>query len=154
MMIDLLHLKGVESIIQLLKILHILALSTDCSSIAHSEYVKLIKESGTDQMSRVYEHIIKNFKKKVSLEEVVPIANVSLSSFTPTLNSGRTKLFLTSLVNTDRPCLQRLNEEDINIIQMGYDSGFNTLSNFTKQFKDITGCTGASKTAAHIRTLN
>lgn len=155
MMIDLLHLEGVESVIQLLKILNTLALSTECHSLAHAGYVNVSKESETDRMGQVYEHIMKNFKQKISLEEVAAIANMSLSSFNRYFKSRTNKSFsdFLSEIRIGHAC-KLLNEQDMNISQVCYESGFNTLSNFNKQFKDFTGCTPLQYKKEHQKLLH
>lgn len=142
MMSDLVHLKGVESVIQLLKILDILTHSPDCHPIAHAGYINLNKESETDRMSQVYEHVMKNFKEKISLEEVAAVANMSGSSFSRYFKSRVNKPFSEFLceIRIGHAC-KMLHEKEMNISQVCYESGFHTLSNFNKQFKENTGKT-------------
>ncbi|WP_114783013.1 AraC family transcriptional regulator [Botryobacter ruber] len=142
MMIALTQMKGVVSVIQLLKILHILSQSTDCHPITNAGYVNLNKESEKDRMNRVYAHVLKNFDKKISLEEVAAIANMSLSSFSRYFRSRANKSFsdFLSEIRIGHAC-KLLSEEDQNISQVCYESGFNTLSNFNKLFREITGKT-------------
>jgi AraC-like DNA-binding protein len=142
MMAELVHLKGVESIIQLLKILDILAHSPDCHPIAHAGYTNLNKESETGRMSQVYEHVMENFREKICLEEVAAVANMSGSSFSRYFKSRANKSFSKFLceIRIGHAC-KMLHEEEINISQVCYESGFNTLSNFNKQFKESTGKT-------------
>jgi AraC-like DNA-binding protein len=142
LMVDLLNLTGVESIIQLLRILNILALSDECVEIAHVGYTNPSKEADTDRIGRVYEHIMLNFKGKISLEEVSAIANLSQSSFNRYFKSRTNKSFsdFLSEVRIGHAC-KLLHEQDLNISQVCYESGFNTLSNFNKQFKELTGKT-------------
>jgi AraC-like DNA-binding protein len=142
LMVELVGLKGVESIIQLLKILDILAHSPDLHPIAHAGYVNLNKESETDRMNKVYEYVMQNFRQKISLEEVAALTNMSLSSFSRYFKTRVNKSFSDFLteIRIDYAC-KLLHEERINISQVGYESGFNTLSNFNKQFKEVTGQT-------------
>ncbi|MFT2009289.1 AraC family transcriptional regulator [Pontibacter sp. 13R65] len=142
MMTELTQQKGVESVIQLLKILHTLATSPDCYPITNSGYVNLNKESEKDRMNRVYEHVMNNFEQKITLEEVAAIANMSSSSFSRYFKSRVNKSFsdFLSEIRIGHAC-KLLNDEERNISQVCYESGFNTLSNFNKQFRDITGKT-------------
>lgn len=142
LMVELVGLKGVESIIQLLRILDILAHAPDLHPIAHAGYVNLNKESETDRMNKVYEYVMLNFRQKISLEEVAALTNMSLSSFSRYFKSRVNKSFSDFLaeIRIDYAC-KLLHEETINISQVGYESGFNTLSNFNRQFKEVTGQT-------------
>jgi AraC-like DNA-binding protein len=142
MMMDQVGLKGVESIVQLLKILDALAQSHDCHPIANAGYVNLNKESESDRMNKVYAYVMQNFRQKISLEEAAAIANMSLSSFSRYFKSRANKSFsdVLSEIRIDYAC-KLLTDPDANISQVCYESGFNTLSNFNKQFKDVTGQT-------------
>lgn len=153
MMTELLSIKGVESIIQLLKILNMLAHATECHPIAHAGYINLNKESETGYMSQVYDHIIKNFKEKIRLEEVAAIANMSLSSFSRYFKSSVNKSFCDFLseVRIGHAC-KLLNEGNMNISQVCFKSGFNTLSNFNRQFKQVMGRTPLQYKKEHQKT--
>jgi AraC-like DNA-binding protein len=142
LMLELISLKGVPSIIQLLKILDTLANSTECHPIAHAEYINLYKETETARMSKVYEYVMKNFKRKISLEEVSALTYMTPSSFSRYFKSRANKAFsdFLSEIRIDHAC-KLLHEEDTNISEICYACGFATLSNFNKQFKEITGKT-------------
>jgi len=142
MMKGLLKLKGIESIIQLLKILEIIAHSADCLPIVQADYTNLNKESEKDRMSQVYEFVMDNFQKKIRLDEVSSLANMTVSSFSRYFTSRMNKSFSDFLtdVRISHAC-KLLHEQDLNISEIGYESGFNTLSNFNKLFKDKMGIT-------------
>ncbi|MEJ0054324.1 MAG: AraC family transcriptional regulator [Bacteroidota bacterium] len=139
---ELVQLKGIDSIIMLLKILNTLATSVDCHPIAHSGYVNLNKESETGRMTQVYEYVMKNFTGTVRLEKVAAIANMSVSSFSRYFKSRANKSFSDFLceIRIGHAC-KMLHEEEMSISQVCYASGFNTLSNFNKQFRELTGST-------------
>lgn len=140
MMRELLHLTGVDSIIQILKILNVIANSHECHFITHNHYVASHTEAETDRMNKVYDHVIKNFQRKITLEEVANIANMTLTSFSRYFKSRVNKSFSDFLkeIRIDYAC-KLLNEGNLSIEQVAYESGFYTLSNFNKQFKDVTG---------------
>lgn len=142
MMKDLLKLSGSAQLIQLLEILNFLSHSKDINPITNSKYINLNKESEKDKMSEVYEFVMKNYKDKIMLEEVAEIANLSVSAFSRFFKSRANKSFseFISDVRISHAC-KLLHEEGINISEVCYESGFNTLSNFNKQFKDRIGKT-------------
>lgn len=140
MMKDLVKCKGIESIVQLLRILETLAHSRDCFPIVQADYTNLNKESEKDRMSQVYEFVMDNFQQKIRLEEVSSLANMTVSSFSRYFTSRMNKSFSDFLtdVRIGHAC-KLLHEQDLNISEVGYESGFNTLSNFNKLFKDKMG---------------
>jgi AraC-like DNA-binding protein len=142
LMHQLLSLTGVASLVGLLEILDLLAHSTECHPIAHSGYINQYKENEKDRMGKVYEYVTKHFKQKISLEEVAALTNMTPTSFSRYFKSRVNKSFSEFLgeIRIDHAC-KLLHEEQINISQIGYECGFPTLSNFNKQFKEITGKT-------------
>jgi AraC-like DNA-binding protein len=140
MMKELVHLQGVPSLIQLLKILDILTNSPDCYTIAHSGYINQYKEDETVRMTKVYEYVMQNFRQKISLDEVAALANMTPSSFSRYFKARANKSFsnFVSEIRVGNAC-KLIHEQEMNIAQVSYECGFNTLSNFNKQFKEITG---------------
>lgn len=143
-MMELVHMNGIESIITLLKILNLLALAPpeECPPINQSGYVNLNKVKETGRMSKVYDHVMQHFKKKICIQEVAAIANMSPASFSRYFKLRANKSFSSFVceIRIGHAC-KKLREEDINISQACYESGFNTLSNFNRKFKEITGKT-------------
>jgi transcriptional regulator GlxA family with amidase domain len=93
-------------------------------------------------MNRVYEYVMKNFRQKISLEEVAGIVNMTPTSFCRFFKARVNKSFsdFVKEIRIEYSC-KLLNEEKITINQVSYECGFPTLSNFNKQFRLITGDT-------------
>jgi len=139
-MLELLTMQGFESIIHLLKILHILANSRDYHLLSSAGYTNSLKEGDTEKMNQVHAYVMKNFKSKISLEEVAALANMTPTSFSRYFKTHANKTFSSFLseIRVGYAC-KLLIEEKMNVAQACYASGFFTLSNFNKQFRDITG---------------
>lgn len=137
MMLELLDLKGGNSIIHLLKILQVIADSSDCKLIADAAYINTNKESEKDRMGHVYEYVMQNYQGKVTLEEAAQISNLSVSAFSRFFKSRVNKSFSDFLtdVRISHAC-KLLHETNLNISEISYDCGFFTLSNFNKLFKE------------------
>jgi AraC-like DNA-binding protein len=136
----LVHKTGIESFLLLLDILKTIAVSSECKPITQAGYINNNKESEKDRMRQVYEFVTENFPKKILLEEVANLANMTESAFSRYFKSRMNKPFSEFLsdVRINHAC-KLLHEAEINISQVCYESGFNTLSNFNKQFKDRMG---------------
>lgn len=137
MMVELLDMKGVKSIVQLLNILQSIADSSDCKLIADAAYINTNKESEKDRMSQVYEYVMHHYQDKVSLEEAAQLSNLSVSSFSRFFKSRMNKSFtdFVTEVRISHAC-KLLHETDLNISEISYECGFFTLSNFNKLFKE------------------
>jgi AraC-like DNA-binding protein len=138
MLLDLLDLKGVDRIVQLLNILHVLAESTEYQYISSVGYTNTSKEVDKDRMSDVYNYLVLNFKKNIMLEEVAEIASMSPTSFSRYFKARTNKSFssFVSELRIGYACKQLMADKHT-IAQICYECGYNTLSNFNKQFKEL-----------------
>ena len=128
-----------ERVLTLLNLLNLLANSAEHNLLAHEGYCNLLKEAESDRMNKVHAYVMKNFREKVSLEEVAAVANMSPSSFSRYFKVHANKTFSDFLteIRIGYSC-KLLMEKKISIYEVCYESGFNTLSNFNRQFKDVT----------------
>jgi len=138
MMKELTLMNGLASLIQLLKILQVLANSKAYHYISHTEYNGPVNENETDRMNKVYEYALANFRRKISLPELAEMLCMTSSSFSRyfTMRNNRTfSTFITEL--RIKYACKLLIETDMPVSIISYECGFNTLSNFNKQFKEI-----------------
>ncbi len=131
---------GFESVLSLLKILHKLAKSTDFSLITSVNYANTHKESETDRMQKVHEYVMEHFQEKIQLHDIAASVNMSETAFCRYFKKRTNKTFsdFVSEIRIGNACKLLNTHEDLPIAQVAYDSGFNTLSNFNKQFQKIT----------------
>lgn len=141
-MIQLVQKKGLERIIGLLEILLLISRSNEVKTIVQAGYTNANKESEKDRMSRVHEFVMDHFQQDIKQEEVASLINMTSSSFSRYFKSRMNKSFsdFLSEVRISHAC-KLLHSENLNISEVSYDSGFNTLSNFNRQFKERMGMT-------------
>ena len=89
-------------------------------------------------MTKVYDFIMAHFRQPIKLQEVAQIANLTPPSFCRFFRSRTRKTFSTFLneVRVGYAC-KLMSEEHLNISDICFQSGFNNLSNFNRQFKKI-----------------
>lgn len=128
-----------ESVLTLLNLLNLLSNTTDYNLLASTGYTNSLKESDTERMNRVHEFVMKNFREKISLEQVAELANMTPSSFSRYFKTHANKTFSDFLteIRIGYSC-KLLIEKKMGISAACYESGFNTLSNFNRQFKAVT----------------
>lgn len=143
LMHGLLHLHGMDSIIQLLKILGVLAKSNEYSLLNYGEILEEPKEVETNRINIVYNYAFTNFRKKITLEEISALLSMTPTSFSRyfTAKTSKTFSYFLAELRISHACKLLSNSENMSIAQICYDSGFNTLSNFNKQFKTFIGVT-------------
>jgi AraC-like DNA-binding protein len=138
MMKELLVMSGLESLIQLLKVLQVVSQTKEYNYISHTEYAGPFNENETDRMNKVYEYALKNFRKKISLPELSAMLFMTPTSFSRYFSIRNNKTFSKFITELRvKHACKLLMETDLPISTISYDCGFNTLSNFNKQFKDV-----------------
>jgi len=142
MMGELPHKKDLDGILELLRILQVLARSEEYVLLANPDYSNSLKESDTERMNTVHAYVMKNFRERITLEEVSALANMTPSSFSRYFKTHTNKTFSEFLtgIRIGYSC-KLLVEKQMSITQACYESGFNTLSNFNRQFKTYTHST-------------
>jgi AraC-like DNA-binding protein len=128
-----------DRILTLMSLLNLLSNSSEYRLLASEGYSNSLKENETDRMNRVHAYVMKNFRERISLHEVAAIANMSPTSFSRYFKIHANKTFSDFLteIRIGYSC-KLLISQKIDISQVCYDCGFNTLSNFNRQFKAFT----------------
>lgn len=129
---------GFYRILSLLELLHKLSQTKDYQYITNSDYSNLHKVSETERMQKVYEYVSKNFKENIRLTEIAEIVNMSEAAFCRYFKKRSNKTFI-DFVNEIRigNACKLLSNEKLNISEICFESGFNTISNFHFHFKKI-----------------
>lgn len=138
LMKELLHLSGVRSLIHLLEILNILSATREYHYISSQDYSFDMNEHETDRLNKVYEYIITNYRNKIPLEKMAGMLNMTPTSFSRYFSMKNNKTYSRFIgeIRVKHAC-EMLTETDMSVAEICYECGFNTLSNFNKQFKDI-----------------
>lgn len=138
MMRELIGMKGVQSVVHLLGILEILAGTREYHYISSKAYDDVLNKDEADRLNHVYEYVLKNFRRKILLEELADLLYMTPTSFSRYFSIKYNKPFskFVAEIRIKHAC-KLLTETEDSIAQVCYGCGFNTLSNFNKQFKDI-----------------
>jgi AraC-like DNA-binding protein len=142
LMNELLVEKGFDRLLTFLKILDLISSSKTNHQLSNIGYDKPQKESDNERLNKVIDHVLNHFSKKVLLEDVASIANMTPNAFCRFFKHRTEKTFSRFLneIRIGHAC-KLLVSEDINVSQAAYDCGYNNISNFNRQFKEITGFT-------------
>jgi AraC-like DNA-binding protein len=139
---ELLLLQGFEAILKLLEMLNLLANSNEYDFISSLGYTNPFKTSETERMHKVHEYVLNNYRTSINLTEVASLAGMATAAFCRYFKARTNKTFsdFVSELRVGYAC-KLLMEDKLSVTQVCYESGFNTLSNFNKQFKDLKGQT-------------
>ncbi|WKK78926.2 AraC family transcriptional regulator [Marivirga arenosa] len=129
-----------ERLIEVIQILKELSEVKDYY-LLNSEAVS-IEAKAVDQqrVNLIYDYVRDNFKKSIALEEIAKEAAMTVPAFCRYFKKISNKTF-THFVNEHRVvhASKLLSEGNLNITDICYACGFNNISHFNRQFKEVTG---------------
>lgn len=133
---------GFPSILRLLNLLHKLSHEEGGAPIASFGYVNTYKVSETERMQKVHNYVLQHFSQEIRLGDVASLAGMSEAAFCRYFKARTNKTFV-DFVNEIRigHACKLLLEDKWTIAQIAYDSGFDSLSNFNRNFKRYIGHT-------------
>lgn len=139
LMKELLQLQGMPSVIHVLRILELLSRSKEFHYISSRAYADTLDEHEADRLNKVYEYVFKNFRKKIRLQDLADQLHMTPTSFSRYFTMKNNKSFsrFVSEIRIKHAC-KMLTETDEPVSHICYACGFDTLSNFNKQFREIT----------------
>ncbi len=137
-------LSSAEQSIQLLNILNKLSLTKDQEILSSTDMRQYTSEN-TDKIDTVLKYISDNYANNISLEDVANIACMTTNSFCRFFKKATNKSF-TQFLNEIRirNASRYLVQNNLSVSEVSYLVGYNSITNFNKQFKQIMGSTPKS----------
>jgi AraC-like DNA-binding protein len=134
--------RGFSRIISLCECLHLLAEKHDFN-ILSTQDVKEVNSKQRERIDRIFHYTMENFRDSVTLTAVARLADMSIPAFCTYFKKSTRKKYIDFLneVRIGYACKLLTGDNDITIEGASYDSGFNTIANFNKQFLKIKGMT-------------
>lgn len=135
MLHELLGRKGFPRLMLLLEILYVLAESHELTVIA-SPGTTGQNEKEADRLNRVFEFVMQNFRREIRIAEVADLVHLTETAFSRYFRQ-RTRKTFTGFLNEIRlgHASKLLLDEEKSVAEICYESGFNNLSNFNRQFR-------------------
>jgi AraC-like DNA-binding protein len=133
---------GLDRVLLLHQLLNHLSKIKERSFISSVGYSNTHKVSETERMQKVYDYAMNHFKEDIKLKNVASLANMTIPAFCRYFKKRSNKTFsdFVAEIRIGHVC-KMLDQKDVNIAQTAYESGYNTLSNFNKKFKELVGVT-------------
>lgn len=140
-----------DKTMKFIKLLNYLAKNNDHTLLSSSGFINSFKKTGRNNLDKVYEYIVKNFKDDIKRSDVAEIANMDPSAFSRFFKRVHRKTFTEYLLEVRIGYACKLLIENKNSIsEICYESGFNNLSNFNRQFKKAMSCSPSDYSKLHI----
>jgi len=134
--------KNSERIILLLQILQTIAYSRQTKTICSEGLTFHYSLAEAERLNTIYQYILKNFTKEISLEQIAKVAHLTPNGFCRYFKARIKKTFSRFLieVRVGHAC-KLLAESDKPVADICYECGFNNFSNFNRHFKFVAGRT-------------
>lgn len=131
---------GPRKIVLLVEALSEIGNSKQLITLSSIGFKPALVEAENDRLNAIYEYSIKNFKRKIQLEEIAEVGNISPNSFCRYFKSRTRKTYSQFLIElrVGHAC-KLLIENNRCLKQLCFESGFNNFTSFHKYFKMITG---------------
>jgi AraC-like DNA-binding protein len=134
-------IKGIQYYLEFIGILNDLACSEDQRMLSTQSFENHDFEN-SDRIKKVYDYIQDNFNKKITLNEISELVNMTPVSFNRFIKSRTGKTFIAYVNDTRISFATRwLLETELSVGEISYKCGFNNLANFNRLFKKAKKCT-------------
>jgi AraC-like DNA-binding protein len=139
-MLQLPYLKSFDRMLHFFQLMDIIGRSETNIQLASKEYLKMRFTTGNKRIAAIHEYLMNNYREKVDLNRIAALVNMAEGSLCRffRINMGMTVFEYLNQLKIEFAC-KLLMDNDLSILDVCFDSGFNNLSHFNKQFKKITG---------------
>ncbi len=139
-LVQMVNNKGIDKMIDFFIVLKIMCQSEKKVLLCSENYKQTYDERGNKKMTDVYTYIRENYFKQISLEQIAKIAEMSPISFSRFFkkNCGAGFVEYLNRVRTNKACYL-LRETEYQVQDIAVECGFESISNFNKQFRKTEG---------------
>jgi YesN/AraC family two-component response regulator len=131
--------RGLEKVIGFLDIINLFLESKEYECLASVGYEHSFNEKDTQRMNNIYKYLIKNFTDPISLKQIASVANLTPPAFCNFFKKRTFKSFSVFLneLRVGHAC-KLLNNFELSIADVCFQSGYQNMTNFNNFFKKIT----------------
>jgi len=137
----LLNSDGIDQLMQFLQLLKTLSNVKGLEPLTVNSFPRSINDNEGMRVASIYNYIIQNYNKPITLEEVAEQAYMTPHAFCRYFKK-HTRYTLVSFLNKVRineACKLLMSGSHNGIAAIAYSCGFNSITNFNRVFKSITG---------------
>lgn len=134
-------LNGINYFLEFISILNELSLSED-QTLLSTQFSEMNDFQNSESIKKVYEFIQENYHRKIALDEISQLVNMSAVSFNRFIKKRTGKTFINYVNDTRISYASRwLIESEKSIGEISFQCGFNNIANFNRIFKRSKDCT-------------
>lgn len=127
-----------DRVLNLLGLLNLLAKSDKFELISSAGFTSSFIENQSERINKVIEYTLSNFDNPIELDTVAGLVHMSKTAFCRFFRkcTGKTYFDFLKEIRLGHAC-KLLQESDLSIHQISFNCGYESLSNFNKQFKEL-----------------
>jgi transcriptional regulator GlxA family with amidase domain len=127
----------------------------DLQKLTSPAYTPVLKQDTVSKLNKIINYIIENKKRKITLEEISDLVNMTNKSFCRFFKKNTGKNFITYVneIRIGEAC-KFLITSDYTISEVCHESGFNNISNFNRRFQEFKGMSPREYRISGKRQLN
>lgn len=135
------HQTGFRRILLLAECLQLLSERQNFAKLS-TEYIRPLNKKEEARLDRIFQYTFANFREPITLTKVAALIQMSVPAFCNYFRRRAHKTYMDFLIEVriSHAC-QLLVDSNLPVSEIAYDSGFNTLSNFHRQFRKLKGMT-------------
>jgi AraC-like DNA-binding protein/quercetin dioxygenase-like cupin family protein len=140
-LIGLLNSESISQLMQFIQLLKTLSTVKNLEPLTDSPLLKTIADTEGMRVATIYNYIIQNYNKALTLEDVAEKAYMTPHAFCRYFKK-HTRYTLVEFLNKVRineACKLLMSGSPDGIAAIAYSCGFNSITNFNRVFKSITG---------------
>lgn len=133
---------GLQRLSLLFAIFDLLANTKEYQLLASPVFINSTTHHISGRFNNITEYIMRNFDNNISLNEVATVANMATTTFCNFFKEHYRVTFMEYVteIRIGHAC-KLLSDSTKNIVEAAYESGFNNLANFNRQFKKLKNMT-------------
>jgi AraC-like DNA-binding protein len=141
-----------DRLIDFVSLLNKLAIIEDVEILSSENFSSSLNLKANNRIDKVYDHVHKNFDKKIMLKDVSSLVAMGDEAFCRFFKKSMNKSFFT-FVNEYRihVACKFLMETNKQVNQIAYDCGYESLPFFYRQFQKFMNCSPLTFKREHIK---
>jgi len=142
LMKQILTASGLQRLSMLFAIFDLLATTREYEILASPAFLNSSTFHESGRFNNITEYIMQNFDSEISLNKVAAVANMATTTFCNFFKEHYRVTFMEYVteIRIGHAC-KLLSDPTKNIVEAAYESGFNNLANFNRQFKKLKNMT-------------
>lgn len=131
-----------DRFVKLIQVLNLLGQNTHSKVLSVVGHIAQNNLKSIGRINRAWDYIFNQFREEISLEKVAAEIGMSPSAFSKFFRKHTNKTYVDVIqeLRITHAC-KLISESDKSISEIAYESGYNNLANFNRQFKTLTGKT-------------